>query len=246
MKKIDPFKIIGIILLAWIALSIHNYSQNGRYKGSKGVIFDTKTGSSYQLRRDREPREVYKGFQTVESFTLTDIIVVVLLLVIIVLIGIISFISKIKSRIARKKETKKDIVPSHNEQDIIYINKDILTLYSNIYEKRKYKGSKTKIERIMTITNGSDKIELDICKLSESHYQVGGLFNSIEQVESIIEQMSNKYNGGIFSYVNWYNPQDPFAKSKITIGVKPKTLIKPVVPKKKAEELTPAYKNNNT
>jgi hypothetical protein len=51
MKKInlDIFKLLLLILLAWIGYSIHNYSKNSRYQfdNDSSLIIDTRTGKTY-------------------------------------------------------------------------------------------------------------------------------------------------------------------------------------------------------
>lgn len=56
MKKLnlDVFKILLLVILIWIAFSIHNYSSNNRYQfdNDSSLIIDTRTGKTYYLDSD--------------------------------------------------------------------------------------------------------------------------------------------------------------------------------------------------
>lgn len=49
--NLDIFKILLLVILIWIAYSIHNYSSNNRYQfdNDSPLIIDTRTGKTYYL-----------------------------------------------------------------------------------------------------------------------------------------------------------------------------------------------------
>lgn len=66
MKKItnNIFQILVIILLSWIAYSVHSLSNNGRYELDYVKIFDTKTGAIYIVGSETEPAKLLmKGIE---------------------------------------------------------------------------------------------------------------------------------------------------------------------------------------
>ena len=67
-KKIDFFKVLLLILLAWIAYSLYDSSlsyrkiaEYSRYKHSGRLIFDSKTGNVYRYQAGGKPIFLFKG-----------------------------------------------------------------------------------------------------------------------------------------------------------------------------------------
>lgn len=53
--NLDVFKISLLIILVWIAYSLYNLSNNGRYQFDNtdySLIIDTRTGKTYEINYD--------------------------------------------------------------------------------------------------------------------------------------------------------------------------------------------------
>jgi len=67
MRKINIkfYQIFLLVILFWMALSLHKYSCNGRYKQtSRMMIFDTRTGDTYISTSDSMTAKlIFKGVE---------------------------------------------------------------------------------------------------------------------------------------------------------------------------------------
>lgn len=65
MKRLnlDFFKLMIIVLLSWIAYSIHNFSGNGRYVEIDGGVLETRTGKQYdRIVAGKDSLDTYEQF----------------------------------------------------------------------------------------------------------------------------------------------------------------------------------------
>ena len=64
--NLDIFKMLLLVILIWIAYSIHNYSSNSRYQfdNDSPLILDTRTGKTYRL--DRENNQAIEFTKEIE------------------------------------------------------------------------------------------------------------------------------------------------------------------------------------
>lgn len=148
-----------------------------------------------------------------------------------ILIGTIVFKQEFRNMLLVYSRKSVDVV----DRDEVFVDSDVLNIYSNIYENRKGIGKNLVIDRKILLTNGHDNIEIDVCLQTDLTYRLGGTFNSVKQVESLIEVLSDYYGGGEITYRNWFNKKDPFAISRIVINIVPKQISKPTLVKKRPE-----------